>query len=84
MNAFTMKGLAMPTTTYLVQGMTCGHCVAAVTEELTAIDGVSAVEVELHAGGMSAARVTSVAPLSDAQVRAALDEAGYQLVTSDA
>jgi len=75
----------MPTTTYLVQGMTCGHCVTAVTQELTGIDGVIGVEVDLDAGGTSVVTVTSVAPLTDAQLAVALDEAGdYQLVTSDA
>jgi copper chaperone len=75
----------MPTTAYLVQGMTCGHCVAAVTEELTGIDGVSGVEVDLDAGGTSTVRVTSVAPLTDVQLEAALDEAGdYRLVTCHA
>lgn len=75
----------MPTTAYLVQGMTCGHCIGAVTQELTGIDGVSGVEVDLDAGGSSCVRVTSVAPLTDAQVGAALAEAGdYRLVSCDA
>lgn len=66
--------------TYKVTGMTCGHCANAVTEELRALDGVSAVEVDLVAGGTSTVTVTSAAGLSDAQVAAALDEAGdYRL-----
>jgi copper chaperone CopZ len=62
-------------------GLTCGHCVHAVTEELRALDGVEDVEVELVDGGTSVVTVTSDAELSDRQVAEALDEAGgYQLV----
>ena len=67
----------MRTATYTVTGMTCGHCVAAVTEELARLDGVSAVEVDLNAGGPSRVRVTSAAPLPEDAVRGAVDEAGY-------
>ncbi|MFP5334156.1 MAG: heavy-metal-associated domain-containing protein [Actinomycetes bacterium] len=70
----------MTTTTYDVQGMTCGHCVASVTEELTALEGVTAVDVDLDAGGTSKVTVTSEGPLDAEAVRAAVDEAGYQLV----
>ncbi len=70
----------MTSQTYAVTGMTCGHCASAVTSELTALDGVSDVQVALVAGGTSAVTVTSDQPLEDAQVAAALDEAGdYQL-----
>jgi copper ion binding protein len=62
---------------YTVSGMTCGHCVKSVTEEVSAIAGVSAVEVELATGQVT---VTSAAPLSETDVKAAVDEAGYQLV----
>ena len=72
----------MTTTTFPVTGMTCQHCVNAVTEELTALDGVSTVEVALDAGATSTVTVVSDAPLTDAQVAAALDEAGdYRLVS---
>lgn len=67
----------MTTTTYRVTGMTCGHCVAAVTEELTALDGVSAVQIDLVAGGTSDVTVESDAPLDDKDVAEAVDEAGY-------
>jgi len=67
------------TTTVRVSGLTCGHCVTSVTEELTALDGVQTVEVDLVAGGTSTVTVTSVAPLDDAAVAAAVDEAGYEL-----
>ena len=66
------------TTTYAVSGMTCAHCVHAVTEEVTAIPGVSDVQVDLATGALS---VTSEAPVDESAVRDAVDEAGYALVT---
>jgi len=60
---------------YRVQGMTCGHCVASVTEELSGLDGVTAVDVHLAPGGTSIVTVTG--PASSAAVRAALAQAGY-------
>ena len=69
------------TTTYLVSGMTCGHCVSAVTEEIGKLDGVTGVEVELVAGGTSRVSVASTAtPSAAAVAAAAADEAGYDLV----
>ncbi len=64
-------------TSYTVTGMTCGHCVEAVTRELTKIGGVTGVDVALDAGTVA---VTSEAPVEEAAVRAAVDEAGYELV----
>ena len=69
------------TTTYAVSGMTCGHCVGAVTEEISALAGVREVTVDLVAGGTSSVHVTSDAPLDEAQVRDAVDEAGYTLAS---
>jgi copper chaperone len=70
----------MTTQTYSVTGMTCGHCAGAVTDELKALDGVSEVQVDLVAGGTSTVTVTSAAPLDEAAVAEALDEAGdYEL-----
>ena len=70
----------MTTTTYAVTGMSCEHCVNAVTTELGGLDGVSAVTVDLVAGGNSQVTVASERPLSEEQVKAALDEAGgYQI-----
>jgi copper chaperone len=69
----------MTTETYRVTGMTCAHCVAAVTEELTALEGVSGVTIDLVAGGTSAVTVDSGAPLDPATIAAAIDEAGYAL-----
>ncbi|PZM95343.1 MAG: cation-transporting ATPase [Actinobacteria bacterium] len=64
---------------YSVTGMTCGHCVSAVTEELRALPGVQQVDVDLVPNGVSTVTVTSDAPLAETDVRAALDEAGYEL-----
>ena len=66
------------TATYTVQGMTCGHCVASVKEEVGGIAGVSDVAVELETGAVT---VTSEAPLDTATVKAAVEEAGYELVS---
>jgi len=66
----------MTTQSYSVTGMTCGHCAGAVTDELKALDGVTAVDVELVTGGTSTVTVTSEAPLDAATVADALDEAG--------
>jgi copper ion binding protein len=67
------------TATYSVTGMTCAHCVAAVTEEVGGLAGVSAVDVDLNAGGVSVVTVTSAAPLPLDAVKDAIDEAGYEL-----
>jgi copper chaperone len=63
-----------------VTGMTCGHCVSSVTEELNAVDGVETVDVQLHVGGVSTVTVSSSGPLDPAALRVAIDEAGYALV----
>lgn len=65
------------TTSFSVDGMTCGNCVRHVTEELTALPGVTGVQVDLVAGGSSPVTVTSDAPLADDAIAAAVDEAGY-------
>ncbi|WP_309109689.1 heavy-metal-associated domain-containing protein [Saccharothrix sp.] len=67
----------MSVTTYTVSGMTCGHCVSSVTEELTAVSGVTAVDVQLDTGAVT---VTSTRELSRDEVEAAVTEAGYALV----
>ena len=66
----------MPSATYRAGGMTCEHCVRAVTAELTALAGVTGVTVALVPGGTSGVTVTSEAPLDGQAVAAALDEAG--------
>ncbi|GAA3113060.1 hypothetical protein GCM10010466_00110 [Planomonospora alba] len=64
------------TTTYRVEGMTCGHCVGSVTAEVSRVPGVTGVDVDLAAKLVT---VTSRGPLDDAAVGAAVDEAGYEL-----
>jgi copper chaperone len=68
----------MSATTYRVEGMTCGHCVQAVSSEVGALSGVQKVDVDLSTGAVT---VTSDAPLDTEAVRAAVDEAGYRLVS---
>lgn len=65
------------TTKLVVTGMTCGHCVASVTEELQEVPGVTDVRVELVAGGDSDVFVDSTGPLDLDAARAAVAEAGY-------
>jgi len=66
---------------YQVTGMTCDHCVRAVSAELTGLGGVSGVSIDLVPDGTSAVTVTSDKPLAERAVAAALDEAGdYRLV----
>jgi copper chaperone len=62
-----------------VAGMTCGHCTAAVSEELLSLPGVVAVSVDLHPGEDSPVTITSEAPLDPAAVASAVAEAGYSL-----
>lgn len=69
----------MSTTDYRVTGMTCAHCVSAVTEEVSALEGVTQVDVDLVAGGTSTVHVTSDRDLSRDEVAEAVDEAGYAL-----
>jgi len=66
----------MSTATYTVTGMTCTHCVNAVSEEVGAVPGVTDVAVDLDSGALT---VTSEAPVDDAAIAAAVDEAGYAL-----
>ena len=73
----------MISATYQITGMTCEHCTRAVSEELTALDGVTGVSVDLVPGGTSAVTVSSEAPVAEQAVAAALDEAGdYRLAAS--
>jgi copper ion binding protein len=71
----------MATSEYLVTGMTCGHCVSSVKEEVGQIDGVSGVEVDLATGRVT---VTSAQPEAREAVAAAVDEAGYALAGAPA
>jgi len=65
-------------TTYKVDGMTCGHCVAAVSTEVAAVPGVETVTVDLATGALT---ITSTAPVDVDVLRAAVEEAGYQLAS---
>lgn len=67
----------MSTKTYTVTGMTCQHCVNAVTEEVSGITGVTEVDIDLEGGKVT---VTSTSDLDDKTVAEAVDEAGYELV----
>jgi copper chaperone len=83
------EGAAMsttsPTTTRVsVSGMTCGHCVSAVSEELEALAGVEEVSVELNAGGISTVTITSSTELSPSEIGEAVAEAGYLVVANEA
>lgn len=69
----------MATTVYTVSGMSCNHCVHAVTQEVSALDGVTEVTIELKPEAESLVTVTSNDPLAEDVVRAAVDEAGYEL-----
>ena len=66
----------MTTETYRVTGMTCDHCVRAVTTELVLLPGVRSVDIDLAEGAVT---VTSDGPLDQEEVREAVDEAGYAL-----
>ncbi|MFD8703912.1 heavy-metal-associated domain-containing protein [Kitasatospora sp. NPDC059648] len=65
------------TITYTVSGMSCGHCEKAISEELSTLAGVTEVAADAQAGTVT---VSSAAPLEEEQIRAAIDEAGYELV----
>ena len=72
----------MTTMTYAVTGMSCEHCVNAVTSEIRGLTGVSEVTVDLVPGGSSQVTVASDEPLPEEAVAAALDEAGgYQIAS---
>ena len=70
----------MSTATYNVVGMTCGHCVASVTEDVTALPGVTDVQVELESGQLT---VTGDAACDVDAVRSAVEDAGYLLMPDD-
>ena len=68
----------MTTSTFTVTGMTCEHCVGAVREEVGRIPGVTEVAVDLASGAVT---ITSEQPVSADQVRAMVDEAGYEMAS---
>ena len=68
----------MTTTVHRVEGMTCGHCVASVSGEVARLHGVTDVAVDLDTGAVT---ITSTSELDRDQIRAAVTEAGYELVS---
>ncbi|MEO6126359.1 MAG: heavy-metal-associated domain-containing protein [Ilumatobacteraceae bacterium] len=66
------------TTIFTVTGMTCGHCVAAVTDEVSKIDHVNSVDIDLGTGAVT---IESEGPIDPIQFAAAIDEAGYEVAT---
>ncbi|MDD7834243.1 MULTISPECIES: heavy-metal-associated domain-containing protein [Paenarthrobacter] len=67
-----------------VSGMTCGHCVSSVSEELEALSGVKDVAVDLNPGGLSTVTITSTQELSPSEIGEAVAEAGYVVVANEA
>ncbi|BCW56592.1 heavy metal-associated domain-containing protein [Arthrobacter sp. FX8] len=79
-----MSTTSPTTTTISVSGMTCGHCVSAVSEELEALEGVEEVTVDLNAGGVSTVTITSSKELPPSDIGEAVAEAGYLVVANEA
>ena len=67
------------TATFTVTGMTCGHCVAAVRDEVRKVDGVTGVDIDLASGRVT---IASLGPVESAAVSAAVEEAGYEVAAS--
>lgn len=78
--ADAQPGTAGVEATFLVSGMTCGHCVSSVTEEVGAIDGVVNVSVDLNTAGASRVTVQATHAISADALRTAVADAGYDLV----
>ena len=76
--------MSTATTTIGITGMTCGHCVSAVTSELTDLPGVEGVDVDLVKGGTSTATISSSRPLDATAISDAVAEAGYAVVPAGA
>ncbi|GAA1580750.1 hypothetical protein GCM10009789_38260 [Kribbella sancticallisti] len=76
----SIEGAAAPAVdTYTVVGMTCGHCVSSVSAEVGKLAGVTSVDVDLPTGSV---KIASTTPLDRDSVRAAVEEAGYELANS--
>lgn len=78
------QAMSTVSTTVEVSGMTCGHCVSSVSEELESLAGVESVDVDLNAGGISTVTITSDKELSPAEIGEAVAEAGYLVVANEA
>ncbi len=76
--------MSTTSTTVSVSGMTCGHCVSSVSEELESLAGVETVDVDLNAGGISTVTITSSQELSPSEIGEAVAEAGYMVISNEA
>jgi len=76
--------MSTTSTTVNVSGMTCGHCVSSVSEELESLNGVENVAVDLNPGGLSTVTITSTKELSPSEIGEAVAEAGYLVVANEA
>jgi copper chaperone len=76
--------MSTTSTTISVSGMTCGHCVSSVSEELESLAGVEEVDVDLNAGGISTVTITSSQELSPSEISEAVAEAGYLVIANQA
>lgn len=70
----------MSTTTVKATGLTCNHCAMSVTEEVSEVEGVDAVTVDVVKGGESTITIEHTNPISDTAVNAAIAEAGFEVV----
>lgn len=82
--AASVSGVSLVSEEILVAGMTCSHCVSSVSDELSTVDGVESVTIDLNAGATSRVTIHSAAPVDHAAVKAAVEEAGYTLATGQA
>jgi copper chaperone CopZ len=78
------QAMSTVSTTVNVSGMTCGHCVSSVSEELEALAGVEKIDVDLNSGGISTVTITSAGALSTSEIGEAVAEAGYLVVANEA
>ena len=78
------QAMSTVSTTVNVSGMTCGHCVSSVSEELETLAGVEKVDVDLNSGGISTVTITSAGALSTSEIGEAVAEAGYLVVANEA
>ncbi|GAA4052051.1 hypothetical protein GCM10023063_45310 [Arthrobacter methylotrophus] len=81
---YAMGHTATIQTNVSVSGMTCGHCVSAVSEEIESLAGVESVEIDLNDGGISTVTITSTQELSPSEIGEAVAEAGYLVVANEA
>ena len=83
-STYQEQAMSTVSTTVNVSGMTCGHCVSSVSEELETLAGVEKVDVDLNSGGVSTVTITSTGALSTSEIGEAVAEAGYLVVANEA